>query len=151
MCRKVAVFILLASSTAVQAETLIECAKIEDPGERVACYDKLAGRVEKKLNEPQIGTTEQRIEARNQSVAEEIVGEGAASPEIMTVEIERILRDRNRRVSYLTTDGRVFKRSSSATRNFNVGDVLTIQHGMMGSIFLVREDGFKIKVTEVSR
>jgi hypothetical protein len=149
MCRKIAIAILLAASTGANAETLIECSKIADAAERVACYDNLAGRVEEKMVEPQVGTTEERIEARQLSVAEEVVGDGSQAPDIVTLKISRLIRDRSRRVTYLSEDGRLFARSTSETKNFKVGDTVQIEKGMLSGIFLVRDDGMKIKVKEV--
>lgn len=148
---KIGIVVALAwANTALGEETLIECSKIEDPTDRVACYDKLAGRVEKKLEGGFSGTTEQRVEAMNQSISEEVVGGAAKVPEILSVEIQSVLRDRNRRVTYVTTDGRYFKRSSDAKTTFEVGDKLVIEEGMMSSKFLVRGDGRKNKVSEVN-
>jgi hypothetical protein len=149
MCRKIAIAILLAASTAANAETLIECSKIADAEERVACYDRLAGRVEEKMVEPQVGTTEERIEARQQSVAEEVIGDASQAPDIVTVKISRVIRDKTRRVTYLSEDGRLFARSTSETKNFKEGDTVRIETGMLSAIFLVRDDGMKIKVKEV--
>ena len=58
MYRKIAAALLIASvSSALGAETLLDCSRIEDATDRVACYDKLAGRVEEKLEETYEGTT----------------------------------------------------------------------------------------------
>jgi len=147
---KIVVFSSLVwCSSVLGAETLIECSKIEDSSERVACYDKLAGRVEEKMEESYPGTTEQRVEAMKQSITEEVVGDTAKVPEVLTLEIKSVQRDRNRRVTYVTTDGRYFKRSNEAKTTFKVGDKLRIEDGMMGSKFLVRDDGKKNKVSEV--
>ena len=35
------------------------------------------------------------------------------------------------------------------TKNFKVGDTVQIEKGMLSGIFLVRDDGMKIKVKEV--
>lgn len=149
MCRKIAIGILLVTSTAANAETLLECSKIADPEERVACYDRLAGRVEEKMEKPQVGTTQERIEARQQSVAEEVMGDASQAPDIVTLTISRVIRDKTRRVTYLSEDGRLFARSTSETKNFKEGDTVRIEKGMLSAIFLVRDDGMKIKVKEV--
>jgi hypothetical protein len=149
MYRKIVFGLMLASVySSLAAETLLDCAKIEDPAERVACYDKVAGRVEKKMEAPQTGTTEERIEARNLSVAEEVVGGKNEPPPVDSVEIKSVLRDRNRRVTYVMVDGRRFKRSTSERVTFKSGDKLTIEDGLFGSKFLVRDDGQRNKVSE---
>ena len=143
---------LLASPlglTEERAETLVECAKIQNSEERVACYDRLAGRVEKKLEEQQQGSTRDRVEKKNQVIAEEILGSEAPSSELYSLTIEKILRDRNRRVVYQTTDGRRFRRSSGTQSSFKAGDTLKMEEGFLGAVFLVSEDGKRIKVQEI--
>ena len=66
-----AVLLLMSFSWSAGAETLLECSQIEDAAKRVACYDQLAGRVEEKMEEKHEGTTQQRVEARTESIAEE--------------------------------------------------------------------------------
>ena len=151
MYRKIALLALLLASAGVNAQTLVECSKIADAAERVECYDKVAGRVEKKMVEPQVGSTEERIEARQQAVAEEVIGDASVAPDIVTLKIARVVRDRSRRVTYVSEDGRLFARSSSEMKNFKVGDTVRIESGMLSAIFLVRDDGVKIKVKEVNR
>ena len=73
-----ALVILLVSSTA-NAESMLDCSRLEAEKERLECYDRVAGRVEEKLEESFSGTTEDRVEARNESITEAIVGEAADS------------------------------------------------------------------------
>ncbi len=151
MYRKITAALMIASlSPSVGADTLLECSQIEDADERVACYDNLAGRVEVKMDDSYEGTTEQRVEARNESITAEIVGSDEPAPELMTMEIKKVLRDRSRRLVYQMTDGRLFKRSSGSSISFKVGDKCTLETGVMGSVFMVREDGKKNKVKELS-
>lgn len=150
MYKQTAILMVISFSASVSAETLMECSQIEDAAERVACYDKVAGRVEKKMEEAYEGTTEQRVVARKESIAEAVVGSDEFVPSLLTLEIKEVLRDRNRRITYLTTDGRVFRGSDSAMIRFKVGDKCTLEAGVMGAVFLVREDGSKNKVKELS-
>ena len=85
-------------------------------------------------------------------ITEEIVGAKPSEvvPDVMAVEIEKVIRDRARRVVYKTTDGRYFRRSSSSRVTFREGDNCAIDKGMFGSMFLVRDDGQKNKVEELS-
>lgn len=136
---------------ALQAETLSDCSKIESMEERVACYDRLAGRVEQKMEEEYEGTTQQQIEKKNEAISKEILGEEAPQEELMVVEIARVLHDRNKRVIFVTTDGRVFKKSASTASSFSVGDKLRMEKGFLSAVFLVREDGMRIKVQEISK
>ena len=131
---------------------MLECSELENQQERLKCYDEVAGRVEEKLEKERTGTTEERVEARNEEVTEEIVGAKPSEvvPDVMAVEIEKVIRDRARRVVYKTTDGRYFRRSSSSRVTFREGDNCAIDKGMFGSMFLVRDDGQKNKVEELS-
>jgi len=141
---------IISFSSSVGAETLLECSRIEDDEARIACYDGLAGRVEVKIEDSYEGTTEQRVEARNESVVEEVMGSDESVPDFLTLEIKDVIRDKTRRITYRTTDGRLFKRSSGSSISFKVGDKCTLEPGIMGAVFLVREDGKKNKVKELS-
>lgn len=151
MYRKITAALMIASlSSSVGADTLLECSQIEDVDERVACYDDLAGRVEVKMDDSYEGTTEQRVEARNESITEEIVGSDKPAPELMSLEVKKVHRNRSGRLVYQMTDGRLFRRSSSSRISFRAGDKCNLESGVMGSVFLVREDGKKNKVEELS-
>lgn len=154
MYRKAAAtLVVLIWSTTVSAQSMLECAKLESEAERLACYDRVAGRVEEQLEEERTGTTEERVEARNEAITEAVVGEDtedAAVPDLYTFTIKRVQYDRNRRPIYTTDDGRYFRRAPGSRITLRVGDVCTIEEGMMGSIFLVRSDGQKNKVKELN-
>ena len=153
MYRKAAAaLIIFGFASTAGAQSMLECSELEDQQERLECYDEVAGRVEEKLGKERTGTTEERVEARNEDVTEEIVGAKPSEvvPDVLTVEIEKVIRDRNRRVIYKTADGRYFRRSTSSRITFREGDNCVIDEGMFGSIFLVRDDGQKNKVEELS-
>ena len=151
MRKKIAAILLVLSfSTSQGAETLLECSQIEDASDRVACYDLLAGRVEEKMDEKREGTTAQRVEARTESIAEEVVGVIELPADIHDLEIKRVVHDRAKRVTYVTTDGRVFQRGSGSRITFRVGDKCELESGVMNSIFLVCNDSQKNKVKELA-
>jgi hypothetical protein len=153
MYRKAAAaLIIIGFASTAGAQSMLECSQLENQQERLECYDEVAGRVEEKLEKERTGTTEERVESRNEDVTEEIVGAKPSEviPDVMTVEIAKIIRDRSRRVVYKTADGRYFRRSSSSRITFREGDTCVIEDGMFGSMFLVREDGQKNKVEELS-
>ncbi len=145
-----AILLVLGFSTSQGAETLLECSQIEDASDRVACYDLLAGRVEEKMDEKREGTTAQRVEARTESIAEEVVGVIELPADIHDLEIKRVVHDRAKRVTYVTTDGRVFQRGSGSRITFRVGDKCELESGVMNSIFLVCNDDQKNKVKELA-
>ena len=144
--------IILAFASVANAQTMLGCAKLENEEDRLACYDEVAGRVEKELDEPKQGTTEQRVEARNEAIAEAVVGKEVdeSVPDLLQVEIARVIRDSNRRVTYKTTDGRYFRRSTGSNVTFREGDLCTIEEGVLSAKFLVRSDGRKSKVKELN-
>lgn len=146
------VLIIVAFVSVASAQTMLDCSKLENEEDRLACYDEVAGRVEKELDQPQKGTTEERVEARNEVIAEAVIGTEAddVAPDLLQVEIAKVIRDSNRRVTYQTTDGRYFRRSTGSTATFREGDRCTIEAGMMSAIFLVRDDGKKNKVKELN-
>ena len=147
-----AVLILVALAPIASAQSMLECAKLENQADRLACYDEVAGRVEKKLDEPQTGTTQERVEARNEAIAEAVVGAETEDdlPDPLQLEIQKVIRDSNRRVIYQTTDGRYFRRSTGSNVTFRKGDLCTVEEGMLSAVFLVRQDGKKNKVKELS-
>jgi hypothetical protein len=153
MYRKAAAaLIVLSVASTANAQSMLECSQLENEEERLECYDEVAGRVEEQLEEKRQGTTDERVEARNEAVTEEVVGVKPDEnvPDLLTVDIAKVIRDRNRRVIYKTTDGRYFRRSSRSVITFRVGDTCAIEEGMLGSTFLVRDDGQKNKVEELN-
>jgi len=146
-----ALAILIVSST-VNAESMLDCSRLEAEKERLECYDRVAGRVEEKLEESFSGTTEERVEARNESITEAIVGEEVDEevPSLLQLEIKKVIRDQNRRVTYQTVDGRYFRRSTGSNVTFRAGDTCVIEKGAFSAILLVREDGKRNKVKELS-
>lgn len=143
-------FLLMAVPSLGVGQTLLECSKIEDPSARVACYDQVAGRVEEKIQKTDQGATADRIEARQESLAEEIIGDTNISEKILTVTIDRVIRNKIGRVTFITTDGRYFLRAASSRTSWKPGEVLKIESGMLGSMFLVNSEGSKVKVQEVT-
>lgn len=154
MYRKAAAaLVILGFASTVHAQTMLECSRLDSEEERLECYDRIAGRVEEKLEEKQSGTTEERVEARNEAIAEAVVGTEVVEesvPDVLSFTIEKVMRDRARRVIYKTSEGRYFKRSSGSRVTFREGDSCILDSGVMGSTFLVRDDGQKNKVKELN-
>lgn len=154
MYRKaIATLIILGFASAAHAQSMLECSKLDGEEARLECYDRVAGRVEEKLEEKQSGTSEERVEARNEAIAEAVVGTKVVEetvPDVLSFTIEKVMRDRARRVIYKTSEGRYFKRSSGSRITFREGDSCILDTGMMNSLFLVRDDGQKNKVEELN-
>lgn len=154
MYRKAAAtLVILGLASTAGAQSMLDCSRLDSEEERLECYDRVAGRVEEKLEEKQSGTTEERVDARNEAITEEIVGAEVAEevvPDVLSFQIEKVMRDRSRRVIYKTSEGRYFRRSSSSRVTFREGDSCILSSGMMGSLFLIRDDGQKSKVEELN-
>ena len=69
---------LLLFSDVVGSETIISCASISDVTKRLACYDAMAGRVEKKMAEAKAPavSTQKRIVIR-QAAAAVVIGDNS--------------------------------------------------------------------------
>ena len=50
------------------------------------------------------------------------------------------------KIEYLTDNGRRFRKISTSPQSFKVGDVLVAKLGVFESVFLVNQDGKRIKV-----
>lgn len=142
--------LLLLFAMNAMAKSLMECTEIDDVDERVACYDAVAGRVEKKLDEKHEGSTSERVEAKNRSITEEVVGRDKSPQQQLTImRISELVRTRVGRVIYVTDDGRLFRKVSQVPVNFSEDDRVALREGMFGAPFLVNEEGLALKVREI--
>jgi len=141
-------FLLCSVMHPVFAATLLECAAIEDVDKRLKCYDKMADRVQAKITEvKEIRATTEVKKALRQEVVESVI---AVEPEVDEFKIAEIYRNKILRVTFIAEDGRRFARDSSARSQFKRGDLVRLGRGFMGSKILVRSDGLRIKVKEIS-
>jgi|TARA_B110000240_G_scaffold9603_2_gene10348 hypothetical protein len=140
---------LLLFSDVVGSETIISCASISDVTKRLACYDAMAGRVEKKMAEAKAPavSTQKRIVIR-QAAAAVVIGDIAETDGFRVV---RVIWSRTLRATYVADDGRRFSDQSSRRYGLKKGDLVELKAGFLGSKRLVRSDGFQVKVKEVTR
>ena len=166
---KVAIAAILgAVCSFVSAETIETCTEIKDPTTRLACYDNaLQKDVPKSVLEPKSvqapKSTQVPKEAKDPAaikVAEQIL-KGAIKKElprrgasekrprvdnITRYTVTRVVTKYGGKIEYLTDNGRRFRKISTSPQSFKVGDVLVAKLGVFESVFLVNQDGKRIKV-----
>ena len=166
---KVAIAAILgAVCSFVSAETIETCTEIKDPTTRLACYDNaLQKDVPKSVLEPKSvqapKSTQFPKEAKAPAaikVAEQVL-KGAIKKElprrgasekrprvdnITRYTVTRVVTKYGGKIEYLTDNGRRFRKISTSPQSFKVGDVLVAKLGVFESVFLVNQDGKRIKV-----
>ncbi len=166
---KVAIAAILgAVCSFVSAETIETCTEIKDPTTRLACYDNaLQKDVPKSVLEPKSvqapKSTQVPKEAKAPAaikVAEQVL-KGAIKKElprrgasekrprvdnITRYTVTRVVTKYGGKIEYLTDNGRRFRKISTSPQSFKVGDVLVAKLGVFESVFLVNQDGKRIKV-----
>ena len=166
---KVAIAAILgAVCSFVSAETIETCTEIKDPTTRLACYDNaLQKDVPKSVLEPESvqapKSTQVPKEAKAPAaikVAEQVL-KGAIKKElprrgasekrprvdnITRYTVTRVVTKYGGKIEYLTDNGRRFRKISTSPQSFKVGDVLVAKLGVFESVFLVNQDGKRIKV-----
>jgi len=166
---KVAIAAILgAVCSFVSAETIETCTEIKDPTTRLACYDNaLQKDVPKSVLEPKsvqapkstqvpkeakapaaIKVTEQVLKG---AIKKELPRRGASEkrPRIDNITrytVTRVVTKYGGKIEYLTDNGRRFRKISTSPQSFKVGDVLVAKLGVFESVFLVNQDGKRIKV-----
>ena len=152
----------------VSAETIETCTEIKDPTTRLACYDNaLQKDVPTSVLEPKSvqapKSTQVPKEAKDPAaikVAEQVL-KGAIKKElprrgasekrprvdnITRYTVTRVVTKYGGKIEYLTDNGRRFRKISTSPQSFKVGDVLVAKLGVFESVFLVNQDGKRIKV-----
>ena len=166
---KVAIAVMLdAVCSFASAETIETCTEIKDPTTRLACYDNaLQKDVPKSVLEPKSvqapKSTQVPKEAKAPAaikVAEQVL-KGAIKKElprrgasekrprvdnITRYTVTRVVTKYGGKIEYLTDNGRRFRKISTSPQSFKVGDVLVAKLGVFESVFLVNQDGKRIKV-----
>ena len=147
------------------AEPLEQCLTIDRPTERLACYDKMLKRTEpgskvglptsvspsmppKRLKPPKTKVTTTILTG---ALKEELPRLSAnrsfeREDDITRYTVTQVIRKYGGKVEYLTDNGRRFRKISTSQQNFQVGDVLVAKRGVFEAVFLVNQDGKRIKV-----
>ena len=149
-----------------------DCRVIEDPVERLACYDSNALPIAQPKSKPATNNTEPVAPARleNETVTTEPAKsirksvpkvvrnalevalprktEIRSSPETRAVEytISKVLRKYGEKIEYHTTDGRKFRKIGGSSSNLAVGDTVVAKLGVFDAVFLNNQRGTRIKV-----
>lgn len=138
-------FFLLSNGVVAQEQSLMECSKILDDSKRLACYDAAMMVVEETLELPQKGTEAERIESRDAAVTAVIVGRERSeevrkqAPAQAKFKIAELAFNRRGEMTYVTDDGRRFKKLTQQAGGIRSGDEVYIEGGMFGSLFLICE------------
>ena len=166
---KVAIAAILgAVCSFVSAETIEKCTEIKDPTTRLACYDNAlqkdvpksvlepksvqapkSTQVPKKAKDPAaIKVAEQVLKG---AIKKELPRRGASEKRprvdnITRYTVTRVVTKYGGKIEYLTDNGRRFRKISTSPQSFKVGDVLVAKLGVFESVFLVNQDGKRIKV-----
>ncbi len=140
--------ILMSVAGGARGASLLDCADIESVEARLACYDELAGRVEEKISESQApAVSTQKREVIRQEAAAVAIGQ---KPVTDAFTIKRAIRSKIMRMTYIGDDGRRFVDQSTHQVTFRAGDRVRLERGFMGAKILVRSDGLRLKVKEVT-
>ena len=78
------------------------------------------------------------------------VGLVIGAPDVDEFKIVEVFRNRFMRVTFIAEDGRRFSKGSTTPSVFRKDDLVRLEKGFMGSKVLVRSDGLRIKVKEIS-
>ena len=166
----IAIAMLLAVNG--HAQELTQCLAVTDDVKRLACYDNVSGYVEGAIPaaiagramvsesiatkaaepavlavaiEPPVGaqaysdsTLVKAQKAYNQVVADSVV-----------MLITKIQTTSQRKTYYFTDSGRVFKKMSDRSANIRVDDKVKLDGGLLGSKFLISQNGVRVKVKEI--
>ena len=170
---KVAIAAILgAVCSFVSAETIETCTEIKDPTTRLACYDNaLQKDVPKSVPEPKSvqapKSTQVPKEAKDPAsiklaervlkgaIKKELPKRGASEKrpridDITRYTVTRVVTKYGGKIEYLTDNGRRFRKISTSPQSFKVGDVLVAKLGVFDSIFLVNQNGNRIKVKVIN-
>ena len=169
----IVLLIALAISSNAVADNAEHCVSIVDSKERLECYDRAlrpAKSADKKAaNSPRpksidtnvVSRANDREGSRKKSPlsssnalkeelprkADRIIKKGE-DPTRYTV--TRIVRKYGGKIEFVTDNDRRFRKISTSDYLFEVGDVLVAKRGVFESVFLINQDGKRIKVKIVN-
>ncbi|RPG33306.1 MAG: hypothetical protein CBC52_001490 [Gammaproteobacteria bacterium TMED92] len=155
----------VVAAATVSAATISDCRSITEADQRLACYDRVGSNSEAMVDAAGTGESAalQQAEAAEKSVttyqAPRIVSgalteplplnsaaQRSSPPAVVEYTIGEVLHKRSERIEYHTTDNRRFRKISTTTSNFAVGDTVVAKLGVFNAVFLINQDGMRIKV-----
>ena len=127
-----ALFAVVGTALAQGQPVATDCASIEAPDERLACYDAAAGPESVPVPAPQpddFGLSKSKSETEGESLTGQVVG---------------VWQDAYRKLSIELDNGQVWRQIESKRFSVEVGDVVVIRHGSVGSykLYVDGEDGW---------
>ena len=166
----IAIAMLLAVNG--HAQELTQCLAVTDDAKRLACYDNVSGYVEGAIPATIAGSamvtksiaTKAAEPAMPAVAIEPPVGEQAYSDSTLVkaqkaynqvvadsvvMLITKIQTTSQRKTYYFTDSGRVFKKMSDRSANIRVDDKVKLDGGLLGSKFLISQNGVRVKVKEI--
>lgn len=144
--------VILLASAALPAQALTNpladglrhCAGETDQAKRLACFDALAATLPK-LEADQFGLTAGIARKRDP------VGERQAADAVLPGKIVALREAADGRLVFTLDNQQVWIQTEVKSRiPFAVGDVVHIEHGAMGSLWLAADKGRKTRVKRVS-
>lgn len=130
-----ACFSVAAQAQSVSSEQLAVCAQIENPLQRLVCFDKLAGGEQVNASEQQ--ATQRSPEDR---FGKEHKEENRVVDDMMYVSIAEKSKDPYGRWIIVLTNGQKWKQMDSATYSLPDDGEYYIERGMLDSFYLGRAD-----------
>jgi hypothetical protein len=125
-------------------EGLRRCAGEADQGKRLACFDALAATVPK-VEADQFGLTADIAHKRDP------VGERLAAEAVLPGKIVAVRQAAQGELVFTLDNQQVWIQAEVNSRiQFAVGDVVHIEHGAMGSLWLAADKGRKTRVKRIN-
>ena len=141
--------VILVVAPVTAAQDLMGCRAIESDTQRLACYDAVAGRVQKALDEEIEGPATTRIKEREESLKAAVIGDyDMAQLEFEGFTIKAVTRNAQRKPIYESNDGRMFQQVSGLIPLAREGERVELELGLFGAVFIRTEDGLRFKVKE---
>jgi hypothetical protein len=124
-------------------ESIRRCSSETDQAKRLACFDALAASLPK-VEADQFGLTADIARKRDP------VAEHKAAEAVLPGKIAALGETRDGKLIFTLDNKQVWVQMEIKTIPFEVGDVVHIEHGAMGSLWLAADKGRKTRVKRVS-
>lgn len=140
-------------------DAVVECRKIADSGDRLACYDKAVSELDsaEKSREVVVVDREQVTEARRSVFGLKLprirLFEGDGQPDIDEIETDVVSIDRNGvgRVVFTVTDGARWVQTDDRTVvNVRPGTRVTLKRAALGSYFAKFRGSISVRVQRIN-